>query len=108
MTAFGGFLGATQFLTRIPVRLRRSPDPARSVPWFPVVGGVAIVAVATGWWVGPLVVAAVVGAIVVTMLAFRAFGVIGGDVLGAVEQVGECLVLIVVSGLAARHTVWWA
>lgn len=251
MTPLGGFLDATRFLTRIPVRLRRTPDPARSVPWFPVVGGliglivggiaaglfelvpapvaatlaiasgialtgafhedgladtadalggwspeqrreilkdsrhgsygvaamslsillrvacvaslgpasaiaglvaahslgrgaavavigwaptpvggglgaefvrtvtrpraaigvvagVAIATVATGWWVGPLAAAAAVGAIVVTALAVRAFGVIGGDVLGAVEQVGECLVLVVVSGLAARHTVWWA
>ena len=251
MTPPGGFLGATQFLTRIPVDLRRPPDPARSLPWFPVVGGligvlvgglaaglfelvpaavaatlaiafglvltgafhedgladaadalggwspeqrreilkdsrhgsygvaamtvsillrvacvaslgpasafaglvaahslgrgaavavigwaptaaggglgaeyaqsvtrpraaigvvagVAIAAVATGWWVGPLVIAAALGAVVVTALAFRAFRVIGGDVLGAVEQVGECLVLVVVSGLAARHTVWWA
>jgi adenosylcobinamide-GDP ribazoletransferase len=251
MTPLGGFLGATQFLTRIPVHLRRSPDPARSVPWFPVVGGliglivggiaaglfelvpaavaatlaiasgvaltgafhedgladatdalggwspeqrreimkdsrhgsygvaamslsillrvacvaslgpaaavaglvaahslgrgaavavigwgpappgdglgaefartvtrpraaigvvvgVAIAAVATGWWVGPLVIAAAVGAIAVTALAFRAFEMIAGDVLGAIEQVGECLVLVVVSALAARHTIWWA
>lgn len=251
MTPLGGFLGATQFLTRIPVHLRRPPDPARSLPWFPVIGGligvlvgglaaglfelvpgpvsatlaiafglvltgtfhedgladtadalcgaspekrreilkdsrhgsygvaamtvsillrvacvarlgpvaafaglvaahslgrgaavavigwaptaaggglgaeyaqsvkrpraatgvvagVAIAAVATCWWVGPLVIAAAVGAIVVTVLAVRAFDTIGGDVLGAVEQVGECLVLVVVSGLAARHAVWWA
>ena len=33
----------------------------------------------------------------------RAFGGITGDVLGAIEQVGECLVLVVVSGLASRH-----
>ena len=28
--------------------------------------------------------------------------------LGAIEQVGECLVLVVVSGLASRHELWWA
>ena len=26
-----------------------------------------------------------------------------GDVLGAIEQVGECIVLVIVTGLAARH-----
>ena len=43
----------------------------------------------------------------VALLARRAFGGITGDVLGAVEQVAECLVLVTVSGLAARHAVWW-
>jgi adenosylcobinamide-GDP ribazoletransferase len=33
-----GLLAAIQFLTRIPIRLRREPDVAASVPWFPVVG----------------------------------------------------------------------
>ena len=33
-----GFLGAFQFLTRVPVRLARPPELARCVPWFPVVG----------------------------------------------------------------------
>ena len=33
-----GVLGALQFLTRIPIRLRAAPDIARCVPWFPVVG----------------------------------------------------------------------
>ena len=37
----------------------------------------------------------------------RAFGGITGDILGAVEQVAECLVLVTVTGLAARHAVWW-
>ncbi|MDX2380218.1 MAG: adenosylcobinamide-GDP ribazoletransferase [Acidimicrobiia bacterium] len=252
--AFSGFLGAVQFLTRVPVRLSQPPDPARSVPWFPVVGGliglvvgavaagsmelvpspvaatlaiatglaltgafhedgladfadalggwsreqriqilqdsrhgsygvaamcttillrvacvmslgpaaalgglvaahalgrgaavgvlgwapraheapdsssglgaeysvskrraaagvgaaVAIAAAATGWWVGPLAAAAAIGAVVTAALAIRALGRIVGDVLGAIEQVGECLVLVVVSGLAARHTLWWA
>jgi hypothetical protein len=33
-----GLLAAIQFLTRIPIRLRRAPDVAAAVPWFPVVG----------------------------------------------------------------------
>ena len=32
---------------------------------------------------------------------------ITGDVLGAVEQVAECLVLVVVTALATRHPLWW-
>ena len=37
----------------------------------------------------------------------RKIGGITGDVLGAVEQVAECLVLVVVTGLATRHRLWW-
>ena len=51
--------------------------------------------------------AAALAAVAVALLARRAFGGITGDVLGAVEQVAECLVLVTVSGLAARHTIWW-
>jgi adenosylcobinamide-GDP ribazoletransferase len=38
----------------------------------------------------------------------RKIGGVTGDVLGAVEQVVECLVLVVVTGLATRHALWWA
>jgi adenosylcobinamide-GDP ribazoletransferase len=41
-------------------------------------------------------------------MARRAFGGVSGDILGAVEQVTECLVLIVATGLALRHPLWWA
>ena len=33
-----GFIGALVFLTRVPIRTRRSLDTATSVPWFPVAG----------------------------------------------------------------------
>lgn len=78
--------------------------------WTTLVGvavGVAITALAVGWWTVPLVGAVAIGATIVTVLARRAFGGVTGDVLGAVEQVGEGLVLVVVSGLAARHAIWW-
>ena len=67
----------------------------------------AITSIAVGWWVAPLAVAAAVGALLVSMIARRAFGGVSGDILGAVEQIGECLVLVVVSGLALRHSLWW-
>jgi adenosylcobinamide-GDP ribazoletransferase len=68
---------------------------------------VAIGALATGWWIGPLAIAAAVAAVVVAAIARRAFGGITGDILGAIEQVAECLVLVTITGLAQRHTVWW-
>ncbi len=81
---------------------------SRSWAMLGVAAGVLIAAVATGWWAGPPVLAAAVGAAVVSSVAVRAFEGVSGDVLGAVEQVGECLVLVVVSGLAARHSLWWS
>jgi adenosylcobinamide-GDP ribazoletransferase len=72
-----------------------------------IVSGVAIGAAATGWWIGPLAAAGLVAAVAVGALAVRKIGGITGDVLGAVEQVAECLVLVVVSALAPRHHLWW-
>ena len=72
-----------------------------------VCAAVALGAVAVGWWIVPLIGGAGVGAWAVSVLARRAFGGVSGDVLGAVEQVGECVVLVIVSGLAMRYSVWW-
>ena len=86
-------------------------DYARGLRALPTVLGVAaslvIGAIATGWWVAPLAAAAGLGAVAVAVLARRAFGGVSGDLLGAVEQVGECLVLVVVTALALRHPLWW-
>ena len=62
---------------------------------------------ATGWWVGPLAAAGLAGAVAVGALAMRKIGGLTGDVLGAIEQVVECLVLVVVTALAPRHPLWW-
>lgn len=75
---------------------------------FGVAAAISITVLATGWWAGPLVAIATIGAVIVSVVALRLFGAINGDILGAVEQVGECLVLIVVSGLAVEHQLWWA
>ena len=73
-----------------------------------VIVAVLLAAVAVGWWVAPLAAVAATSAILVAVLANRAFGGVSGDVLGAVEQVAECLALVTVSGLALHHSVWWA
>ena len=87
-------------------------DYARGLRPLPTLLGVAaaliIAAGATGWWVVPLATVAGLGAAGVAALGRRAFGGVSGDLLGAVEQVGESLVLIVVTGLALRHPLWWA
>ena len=44
----------------------------------------------------------------VAYVAGRALGGVTGDVLGVIEQVVECTVLIVVSGLALHHGIWWS
>lgn len=72
-----------------------------------VVAALVLTAVAVGWWAAPLAAAVAGGALVVSIVARRAFGGVSGDILGAVEQVGECLVLVIVSGLALRHPLWW-
>jgi adenosylcobinamide-GDP ribazoletransferase len=69
-------IAAIQFLTRIPIRLRREPDVAASVTWFPIVGamvGAGVGGAAAGLWylVPPLVAAAV--AVAVGLLITGAF-----------------------------------
>ena len=70
--------------------------------------GLAVTALAGGWWVVPLVLASTAATAAVVVLAVRKIGGLAGDVLGAVEQVVECSVLIVAAGLAMRHDLWWA
>ncbi len=72
-----------------------------------IVAGIAFAAIATGWWVAPFIVAMAAGSAAVGWLAMRKIGGVTGDVLGAAEQVVECLVLVVATGLAARYTLWW-
>ena len=83
-------------------------DLSRGAVAVSLLAAVGIIAVATGWWATALVVAAIAGAAAVAALSVRKIGGVVGDALGAVEQVVECLVLVVVAGLAARHSLWWA
>jgi len=73
-----------------------------------VVAGIAIAATATGWWVLPFGAAGFLGTAAVGWLAMRKIGGITGDVLGASEQVVECLILVTATGLASRSALWWA
>lgn len=72
-----------------------------------LVVAVAAVTALAGWWILPFLGAATLAAVATVWLALRKIGGLAGDVLGAVEQVVECLVLVVASGLAARYDVWW-
>jgi adenosylcobinamide-GDP ribazoletransferase len=77
----------------------RSVSPRRALVTGLVGAGIAIIA--TGWWAGPLIAAAIAAAALIAFLAWRAIGGITGDVLGAIEQLAECAVLVTVAGLAA-------
>ena len=50
----------------------------------------------------------IVSIVAVRWLAMRKIGGISGDVLGTCEQVAECLCLVVLTGLATHHSVWWS
>jgi len=71
-----GLPAAIQFLTRVPLRLRREPALASAVPWFPVAGalvGAVIGGAAAGLWhVVPPVLAAAI-AVVLGVLVTGAF-----------------------------------
>jgi adenosylcobinamide-GDP ribazoletransferase len=84
----------------------RSTTPVRAA--VASASAIAIAGVAVGWWAVPLVGVAVLAAIAVGALAKHKIGGISGDVLGACEQVAECLCLVVLSGLAAHHALWWS
>lgn len=79
-------------------------EPHRTIG---VAAGVAIAVAASGWWAAVSVPAAAFAAAVVALVAFRAFGGINGDVLGAIEQVAEITVLIAVLAIADHHVLWW-
>ena len=72
-----------------------------------VLTGLVVSTVLVGWWIGPIVAVTLAATGATVWLALRKIGGLVGDVLGAIEQVVECVVLVTVCGLAARHAVWW-
>lgn len=79
----------------------RSTTPVRAIAGCGA--GLAVTFLAVGWWVAPMAGAAAVAALATGLLARRKIGGISGDVLGAAEQVAECLCLVVLSGLALHR-----
>jgi adenosylcobinamide-GDP ribazoletransferase len=73
----------------------RGTTPGRAA--VSVLAGIAITAVAVGWWAGPLTAAALLAVLGTGTLARRKIGGISGDVLGATEQVAEILCLVVLT-----------
>jgi adenosylcobinamide-GDP ribazoletransferase len=120
--AFGGLVAAHSLGRGASVAVMRTARPvprsglgadyaralSRSGAAVGVLTALGLAALATGWWALPLAGAAALAALLMTLLAVRAFDGVSGDILGAVEQVAECAVLVVVTGLAAHHTPWWA
>ena len=79
----------------------RSTTPVRAA--IGCASGIAITTAVVGWWAAPLVGAAAVSLATTGFLARRKIGGISGDVLGAAEQVAECLCLVLLSGLALHR-----
>lgn len=73
-----------------------------------VVGGLAVTTLAVGWWALPATLASIVAIGAVGLLAMRKIDGIAGDVLGAIEQVTECAVLVTLVALANNSSLWWA
>jgi adenosylcobinamide-GDP ribazoletransferase len=84
----------------------RALSPARAAAG--VIAALLIATVAVGWWAAPFAIAALVAAVAVSAVARRSFGGVSGDILGAVEQVAECAVLVVATGLTLQNPLWWA
>ena len=106
--------GAVALMVILPVARPEGlgADHARNLSprttWLGILGGIAIAAVATGWWAGPFVIATAAATAVIGWLGMRKLGGVSGDVLGAAEQIGECLVLATATALASRYELWWS
>jgi len=113
-----GLLAGVTFLTRVPIRAAiEERDIAASVAWFAVVGALIgaaaglVYAGASELW--PAAIAAIVaigasiaitGGALMARWAVRSLGSVSGDVLGAIEQMGEIVTLL--TAAAAVHAGW--
>ena len=86
-------------------RAARSMRPAHA--WIGIAVGVTIAAAATGWWSAPFALAALMVTALVGWWSMRKIGGVTGDVLGAAEQLVECAVLVVATGVASHSLLWW-
>lgn len=69
--------------------------------------GLTMALLAMGSWAIAAAAIGVTAAAVGIALAYRAFGGVTGDVLGAIEQVTEVVVLVTVVAFAGHHHLWW-
>jgi adenosylcobinamide-GDP ribazoletransferase len=80
----------------------------RRATWVGLSAGLVLGGALMGPWGAVAIAAVVLTTLAVVWLAYRKIGGFSGDVLGAVEQVGECAVLVVASAAAMRTgSPWW-
>jgi adenosylcobinamide-GDP ribazoletransferase len=80
----------------------------RRATWVGLIAGAVLGSALLGAWGLVAIAAAVLSTVAVVALAYRKIGGFSGDVLGAVEQVAECAVLVVASAAALRvGSPWW-
>jgi adenosylcobinamide-GDP ribazoletransferase len=75
-----------------------------------MVVGAAVATLAIGAWVVPTAVVVGVGVVAVAAIARRVLGGVSGDVMGAAEQAGEIVALVLAAALASAAVVgfpWW-
>ncbi|MEP7113621.1 MAG: adenosylcobinamide-GDP ribazoletransferase [Ilumatobacteraceae bacterium] len=102
-----GLMGAAPLATHqgLGADYGQATTPRRAIVG--MVGGLALAALAVGWWAAPLAAAMLLSMVAVRWLAMRKIGGINGDVLGTCEQVTEILCLVVLTGLATHYQLWW-
>ena len=72
-----------------------------------IASGIALSTVVLGWWIGPALIGAALAAGIMGWLSWRALGGVTGDTLGAIEQVAEIAVLIVIVAIGTRFAPYW-
>jgi adenosylcobinamide-GDP ribazoletransferase len=102
-----GLMGAAPLATHRGLGADYGQATTRTRAITGMVSGLALATLAVGWWVAPLAAVMIVSIIAVRWIAMRKIGGISGDVLGTCEQVAECLCLVVLTGLAMHHQLWW-
>ncbi|MBU3689377.1 MAG: adenosylcobinamide-GDP ribazoletransferase [Acidimicrobiales bacterium mtb01] len=80
-------------------------DRTRAV--FGIVVATGASAALVGWWAAVAVGMVALSAWMVSAWSGRCIGGFSGDVLGAIEQVGEITVLVALSIVAGHHQLWW-
>ena len=102
-----GLMGVTPPATHRGLGADYGQSATRTTALIGALGGLALAAVAVGWWVAPLAAVVVATIVSIRWLSLRKIAGISGDVLGTCEQVAECLALVVLTGLATRYQLWW-